>query len=326
MGARSLALGLVLLLATPGLAGCVVPEDMPALREELGYAEVDRPELVVRARASDHAPTVGEPVNLSAEVEGSPTRAVDVTWDVNGTEREGLQTSVRFDEPGRQPVRVEAVGPNGTRASDRLVLEVEPNAAPEPALAVEGEDHRVGEPVAISAAGSRDADGDELSYDWWLDGEPVEAGPRLERALPAGAHEVRVRVSDGLEARSTSRAFAVDHPIHHEANLTLTRTAARLTVPVEPGLASAEIELVHSTRAGLDDVNLTLRTAAGEVLARSDTPPEPGAERARERLTLDGADAEPGPHTVVAHLDRGVGASLTIEGVFTYSPLPAQPG
>lgn len=320
---RRLTVITVLLLAGSSLAGCVVPENMGALREELGYASVERPDLVVKARASTLTPTIGEPVNLTADVTGLPLRAVEVSWTVNETTYEGPTTKLAFDEPGTRTVHVQAVGPNGTKAQDEIELDVRPNTPPVPELVVEDRKQLTTEqPVVLRATGSTDPDGDELSFDWTLDGEPIEAGPRLERTLAAGPHAVELRVSDGLVERTVHEAFAVAQPVHHEVTLGLERTSAQFTLGVGPSAKQLDVRLNHSTHAGIDDVNLTLLGPEGTVVARSDTSPEPGESRGQETLSVDGDQLAPRAHTLQVELARGTEATVTVEGVLMYSPLP----
>jgi len=323
---RRLSLAATVIVLLSATSGCLVPEDMPALREELGYASVERPDLVVKARASTQTPTVDEPVELAAETDGLPLSAVDVTWTVNGTTYEDATIEVSFPEAGTYPVQVIAEGPNGTSAEDAIEIEARPNQAPVAEIDVAEGPLWADEPVAIRAEGSSDPDGDELSYEWRLDGEAVEAGPVLEGDLDAGAHEVAVTVSDGYAQDTARTTFAVDQRIAHEANLTIQEDEAQFTVPVADGLDEAELQLTHTTRAGLEQVSLIVRGPSGDAVASTQTDPEPGQNQATARLTLDGGDLGPEPHTLVVGLERGTQAMATIEGVFSYSPLPPAAG
>lgn len=322
--ALSLLASLVVLLAAT--AGCVVPEDMPALREELGYASVDRPDLVVKARASTQTPTIEEPVTMRAEVEGAPLDAVELRWEVDGSTYEDAEIEVSFTQPGDHPVRLEAAGPNGTRAVDEITVEARPNEAPEAQLHVGDADELWSdEPVTLRAEAS-DPDGDELSYTWQLDGETREAGAVLEAELAPGPHDVAVTVSDGHAEVTREQAFAVDHRIEHQANLSFQEPEAQVTVPLAEGLDEARLQLTHTTLAGLEQVNLTVRSPDGEAIASTTTDPDPGASQASEELTLGGEALDPRAHTLVVTLEQGTESVATIEGVFMYSPLPSPPG
>jgi hypothetical protein len=314
----------VLLLASA--AGCIVPEDMPALREDLGYASVDRPDLVVKARASTQTPTVEEPVQLSAETEGVDLSAVELTWDVNGTTHEGPTTEVAFPTAGSYPVELAAEGPNGTRATDRITIEAQPNQPPSPDLRIEGDALWADSPVVLRADGSTDPDGDELTYEWRIDDEPVEAEAVLETQLGPGPHSVQLSVSDGHATETVERDFAVDDRVRHQANLTLIDDSAEFTLPVAASLDQAELRLTHSTQEGVDQVNLTVQAADGSPVASVVTDPGPGASEASAQLALEGEALAAEPHTLVLRLEQGSEAMATIEGVFTYSPLPSGPG
>jgi len=322
---RNASLLVIVTLLAAG-AGCIVPEDMPALREELGYASVDQPDLVVKARASTQTPTVDEAVELTAETEGLPIDAAEITWDVNGTTHEGPAVETSFADAGAHPVTVEASGPNGTQATDAIEIQVQANQPPEAAVSIDAEQLQAGETVAIRAEASTDPDGDELTYEWRVDDEPVDAGPVLETELRAGPHSVAVTVTDGYAEDTAERTFAVDDRFRHQANLSLTDSSTQFPVSVADGLAEAEIALTHSTTQGADTVNLTLQDDDGAAIANVVTDPGPGSDEARAQLVLDGDQLAAEPHTLIVELDQGSETMATIEGVFTYSPLPSTPG
>jgi hypothetical protein len=313
-------------LAAAALSGCIVPEDMPALREELGYASVEETDLVVKARASTQTPTVGETVNLSADTERY-TDTVTLSWTVNGTTYDDRAPSLSFDETGTIPVEVRAEAPDGTQAVDEIALEVQPNAAPEAALEIEDrEDLWSDEAVLVRADGSTDPDGDELTYDWRLDGEPIEAGSVLETQLAPGPHEVAVTVTDGLAEDTATAAFAVDHRLEREIELTTQEPQAEIPLQPAAGLDQLELSLTHSTPTGLESVNLSLEDAEGGLVAADQTDPGPSQDEASLTLTIDGGSLAAEPHTLAASLERGTETVGTIEGVFTYSPLPGAAG
>lgn len=325
MRRRSLTLVFVLLAA--GTSGCIVPEDMPALREELGYASVEVPDLIVRARASTLTPVVEEPVTLTAETEGMPADRLSFTWTVEDTSYEGASIETSFPTAGTKTVELEAVGPNGTTAGDAIELQVAPNTPPQPNLVIEDEEDLLAdEPVVFRATGSMDPDGDALSYDWQIDGESVSEDARFERSLDAGPHEVELTVTDGHASRTVSKTFAVHEPIRHEANLSVEEDTARFTLPVATSAEHLEITMMHTTHAGLDDVDLAIEGPDGTTIGQANEQPDPGEAQGHEKLEVPGGDLEPEAHTLVLRLENGIEATATIEGVLTYSPLPEAPG
>lgn len=319
-----LAVAILLVAAT---SGCIVPEDMPALREELGYASVEERDLVVKIRASTQTPTVDEPVELTAETERVPADTVSFTWDVNGTTHEGPTLETSFPDPGVYPIQLEAEGPEGTQASDEIEIEAHPNTPPQPELTIEDADELWAEdPVVIRADGSTDPDGDTLAYTWQLDGKTLDADAVLETQLDAGPHHVELEVTDGYAPRTLEESFAVDRRIDHEANLTHDEPDDTVTAPLAESLEAAELVISHTTQAGLETVNLTLQDPDGEPVEAVQTDPTPGESQASARLEVDGERLSPGPHTLEVRLERGAEAMVTIEGVFMYSPLPSAPG
>jgi len=317
---------LSLLLLAPATAGCIVPKDMPALREELGYASVDQPDFQVHVRADTLEPAVNEALALEADVEGIASDRVDVSWTIDGQAREGATTTVTFTTPGPKPVNVTAEGPNGSVARDAVTLDVRENQPPAPAIEVpDRENLRADRTVTFSANATTDPDGDALTYAWTIDGDEAGTGSWVQTDLEPGLHEVSVTVDDGLATATASEAFAVNEFVRETRNLSAQDNVTRLNVNARPGLAEIDVTLTHTTRLGADDVNLVLASPEGEPLARSAASPEPGASTATESITLAGDRLEPGPYTVAAQLDRGISATVTIEGVFTYTPLDATP-
>lgn len=313
---------LALVLLTPALSGCIVPENMAALREELGYTSVDLADVVAKARASTLSPRVHEDVTFTAEVEGVSMSNATIEWSIGGTDAAGPQVTHAFDEPGTVPVNLTVEGPQGSKATDMLTVEVQPNALPEATIAIEDRGNLTGgTPVTLSAAESTDPDGDELAYRWIVDGEEVSTDARFSKAFAPGVHEVELTVDDGIDQVVAFDAFAVALPI--EASGTVSAEEPTLAVPFEAasGADALTLTLEHSTNAGLDDVRLDLLDADGEAVASAQTEPEAGASTATETLEVDGSQLTEGAYTVEATLERGVDSTVTIEGVLTYSAL-----
>lgn len=311
----------LVLLAAP-LAGCVVPENMTALREDLGYASVDLPDVVAKARASTLTPRVQEPVTLTADVEGIALRNATIHWSVDGEQAAGRTIERSFGEPGPVPVNLTVEGPEGTAAHDALTLEVRENAVPVPAISIEDAGSLTeGDRVTISGLGSADADGDALTYTWVVDGEQVSTEPQFERTVTAGVHEVKLVVGDGLEESVAFDSYAVARPIAASGEATVDDPVLPIPLDVQEGASGLEATLVHSSHAGVDDVQLVLVGPDGDEVAASRGAPEPGASQGEETIAVDGDALVPGSYSLQARLDRGASATVTIEGVLTYSAL-----
>lgn len=309
------------LLLLPALTGCIVPENMTVLKEELGYASVELPDVIVRIRADDTQPRVDVPVELTAVIEGVPAVATNVTWRLGqGQIAYGSTVQHAWSSPGPVDVNVTVQPPEGPPAYDSLTIHVHDNQPPLPAITVEDrEDLQDGDMVVLSAVESSDPDGDPLVHTWTLDGDTLE-GPRVERQVTAGLHDVQLVTSDGWTEVTVFDTFGVDLPITRQARLSVQAPTAEVPVEIQEGATSLTADLVHSTTLGLDDVRLSLLDAEGEVVAQAHSEPDLGASQATEHLEVDGTDLSPGAYTLKAELVRGVQAEVTLDGLIAYEP------
>lgn len=315
---RRAILALALMLTAP-LSGCIVPENMTALREELGYASVELPDVVAKARASTLTPRVHEDVTLTAEVEGLPLENATIEWTLGDTTRAGPSITHAFTQPGPVPVNLTVSG-DGSAAHDALTLTVEENARPTAEITLPPASSLVaGETVTLSASSSSDPDGDELTYAWTIDGTPTGTGPTLEHAFDAGVHQVKLTVSDGLEAVAAFQQVPVEERLAAAGNLSATEDTMSTSFEVREGIEGLEVTLEHTTTLGADDVDLLLLDDAGETVASASTEPSPGTSTAKERLSLPGSELSPGPYTLEARLERGANATVSLTGTLTYA-------
>ncbi len=317
----ALLAGLLLLLAP--LTGCIVPENMSELREELGYASVEIPDVVAKARASTLEPRVNETVSFTATVDGITQEAAEIAWNLDGAEATGSTVDHVWLTPGVATVELTVTGPDGQVATDAIELTVHDNAPPTPVITVEtGEPLLAGEPITLTATDSMDPDGDVLGHTWTIDGTQAGTGPRIEASLTPGLHEVTLTTSDGLNEVTAFRSLAVAQPFSETGSLEMASTERSIGFTVHQGASLLEVTLDHSTRLGFDDVDLVLLDSQGEEVTASRTEPEIGSSQAGEAISLDGSSLPPGAYTLEAQLVRGTAAQVTIEGVLTYSPLP----
>lgn len=309
------------LLLLPAVTGCIVPENMTVLKEELGYASVDLPDVVVRIQAEDTQPRIDVPIELTARIDGIAAVATNVTWRLGqGQEAYGPTIEHAWATPGTVIVNVTVTPPEGPAVYDELTVQVHDNQAPLPAITVEDRGDLVdGDMAVLSAVESTDPDGDPLVHTWTLDGEAHE-GPRIEQQVTAGLHDVQLVTSDGFTEVTVFDTFAVDLPIQREARLDVQGPTVEVPVQVEPGADGLQAQLVHTTTAGLDDVRLALLDDDGEVVAEAQSEPSPGASQATERLDVDGGDLAPGAYTLQAELIRGTQAEVTLDGLLDYEP------
>lgn len=309
------------LLLLPAVTGCIVPENMTVLKEELGYASVDLPDVVVRIQAEDTQPRVDVPIELTARIDGISEVATNVTWRLgHGQEAYGPTIEHAWTTPGPETVNVTVTPPEGPAVYDELTVQVHDNQAPLPAITVEDRGDLVdGDMAVLSAVESTDPDGDPLVHTWTLDGEPHE-GPRIEQQVTAGLHDVQLVTSDGFTEVTVFDTFAVDLPIQREARLDVQAPTVEMPVQVEPGVDGLQASLTHTTTAGLDDVRFALLDGDGEVVAETQSEPSLGASEATEHLKVNGAELAAGTYTLQGELVRGIQAEVTIEGVLGYEP------
>lgn len=316
MHARTI-LAVAVLLSAP-MAGCIVPENMTALREELGYASVEPVELAATARASTLTPRVAEEVTLTAEIEGAPLANASITWRVGDDTFSGRSLELDFEAPGTVPVNL-TVEADGAVAHDAITLTVQENHPPTAVITVPARDTLVaGKTATLSGTSSTDPDGDTLEHAWEIDGEPIGAGATVEHAFTPGLHEIKLTVSDGLETVVAFDTVAAAERFDAAGNLSLTEDVLTHGLEVGTGVAELAVTLTHTTRLGVDDVDLVLLDADGEPVAAASTSPAPGASTASERLTVPGGDLDAGAYTLETRLERGASSTVTLEGTIAY--------
>lgn len=312
-------LAIAVLLMAP-LTGCLVPQNMTQLREDLGYASVDRPELVVKARASSMAPTVNETVTLTADVEGVPPANASVTWTIDGQAREGRTVETVFETPGTVEASATASVDDVT-ASDTITLDVTPNRAPVPSIDLPDRGSLTDtEPVRLDGQASSDPDGDALSYAWTVDGEAVGQSETVDVDLDPGVHRATLTVDDGLVDATQQTQFAVDQVLAAEGTVSTGDDTMAVGFEVREGAEGLEVAFEHTTTAGMDDVDLTLVDADGTPVATASGEPEPGASTASQTLEASADELAPGAYTLEATLERGTDAELSWEGAVAYAP------
>jgi hypothetical protein len=306
-----------LVLVAP-LAGCLVPEDMPELREDLGYASAEPPELVVKARATTLTPAVGENVTLTAEVEGVPASNATLAWTVGGEAIDADTVERAFEQPGTVNATVTAEA-DGATARDRLSLDVAANEPPTVDLEVPDAGELVDREPVVLRADADDPDGDQLALSWTVDGEGAGEGASIEADLAAGIHRAQVEVTDGRATARASTTVAVAHAVAAEGTVSTTDDTVSVGFEAREGADGLTAVLEHTTTAGVDDVDLALVDADGETVATASDEPEPGASTATERLEVPADNLTPGAYTLEATLERGTEATADLEGRLAYA-------
>ena len=177
-----------------------------------------QPPLTVNAGAdrtiADTNGVPGESVTLTATA-STPQSVQSYTWRLGGTVL-GTGATLQATLPdGASDVTVTAVSVTGLNASDTVRITV--TAPPQPPTVNAGADRNVadtngapGETVTLTAAAS-DPDGTIQSYAWRLGNTSLGSSETIQAALPDGANDVIVTVTDnsGLTASDTIRVTVV---------------------------------------------------------------------------------------------------------------------
>jgi hypothetical protein len=192
-----------------------------AVPQAIPTAPLDVPVgTIVVIRGTDSVSASGNPLAYAWTLLSRPLNS-----GASITAGQGDFTLLTPDVAGSYVVQLRATD-TVTGAYDESVLTIQagntaPNAVLSPATAA-GTAHVA---VALSAAGSSDAEGDTLTYAWWVDSAPVGSAYATGAALPvpdalhpelnsftpdvSGSYVIRVDVSDGHQTRSAYSVITV---------------------------------------------------------------------------------------------------------------------
>ena len=197
---------LFLLGAGLGLVGCGARNAPPSVRfESPSPTNPETPSKIVRFVV------VGEDPDLA------PGEALRYRWDFgDGTTRETSAGTVehRYARPGRYPVTVIAVDPQGAESSPASLTIMVKNAPPHAEVVAEPREGTAPLRVAFDASGSRDPDGSLVSYEWAFGDGTTAQGERVEHVYEAAGvytTTLTVRDEDGASA-TASVTIRVEEP------------------------------------------------------------------------------------------------------------------
>lgn len=150
--------------------------------------------------------------------DGSASYDVDGTvqtynWDMgDGTVLSGPRVSHAFLASGTYTVKLTTVDDSGvSNHATQDTLTVIVNAPPEPAITPLDRPIAVGEVANLSAAASRDPDGDIVTYVWDFGDGAVAEGPEVQYAWTSpGAKTVRLLVTDNSGTPSAEQSTTLD--------------------------------------------------------------------------------------------------------------------
>jgi PKD repeat protein len=184
----------------------------------------ERPNEQPVARAgADAGAIVGQRIDLdgsaSSDSDGS---LIGYDWDFgNGKTEKGIRSSIAYFEPGTYTVTLKVTDNSGqanATATDTLTVAVldKPNLPPEPKVDAD-RPAAIAEPVSFTGQGTRDPDGNILSYDWdFGDGATARGRDVVHAYAKSGIYTARLTVTDdsglGNAPASIERRIVVNEP------------------------------------------------------------------------------------------------------------------
>ncbi len=193
------------------------------------YGDPDDPQDVSAGRESANSVSDGliDALTQSYMVRNKSGLINETVYDVYlGTDTLALMCegiSERFCDPcqleGGRTYSWKVVARNSYGTASSPVWSFSTEIVNEPPVANAGEDNVAygwicgTAEVVLDGSGSFDADGDELTYRWLLDGAQIASGVTATIELPAGEHLVELVVSDGWDEAWDSSIVSVVGPI-----------------------------------------------------------------------------------------------------------------
>lgn len=167
----------------------------------------DRIEVVLnRQPIADAGKEITTCAGENVEFDGSASQGSNLTytWDFgDGSTGNGVKSSHRYVKGGNYNVTLKVDDRNGTKCSTAISnTKVFVNAGPIADLRTPS-NACVGEKVSFDASGSRDPDGNALTYIWdFGDGTEVKAGSNVSHVYTKGGnYTVKVKVGDGTDSQ-----------------------------------------------------------------------------------------------------------------------------
>jgi PKD repeat protein len=159
----------------------------------------------------------GKPVLFSATLSFDPDQnltnySMYYRWDFPSQTLEGVDLKVinytNFTTPGNYAIRLTVIDEELLEGYDNVTVRIIPeNLVPVAVVAIPSNGSRffTTEFVNFSGAGSYDPEGGALAYTWILDGaSQLGTGINLSVRLPAGTHQVTLRLQDDRGAEGTA--------------------------------------------------------------------------------------------------------------------------
>lgn len=171
---------------------------------------ISKAEMTIRSNAlpvavagDDKRVSPGKPATFSATRSYDPDgKVVRHEWDFgNGVLKNGAVVQHGFEKPGSYPVVLKVTDNTGMAFSTDS-MEVWVNAPPE--ISIEGKTKLSEGRIQLSAEGSKDPDGEIISYEWNLADGRIFTGPTLNAIVKTpGTHKIRLIVTDDSRTASS---------------------------------------------------------------------------------------------------------------------------
>lgn len=329
-----LAVPIAIVLLVPLFSGCIA--NMGELKEALGAVEPPPPAPVVHdppmavARAERPDALVGEPIRFTSAGSADPQSFPLVFgWDFgDGARAEGAAVSHAFATPGEHTVTLRAVSTAGLAAEDTVRVRIlSPDRAPAAAFRVLDAGGasvlraNAGDALLFDAAASSDPEGAPLLHLWSFgDGATsADAAPTHAYAAP-GSYEATLVVQDRAGLRDTTRArLAIDAAWHESGAFEpMGEDSASFAFTVAD-IRAFTATLAFPAQAGLASLQLVLKDASGQEIARTDEPTATAAQGEATRTIELGAreisDAAKGAWTLEVVRESGVGPEFALDVV-----------
>ena len=250
----------------------------------------------------------GETVSLSGA--GSKTESgetLSYAWDLgDGTTASGVTTQHTYSKGGKYPVMLtvdDGMGTPCSKATD--VIHVDVNSRPVATLEA-GEITCVGRKVSFNGSGSKDPDGDRLSYMWnFGDGTTVEGSSRESHSYEkGGVYTALLTVDDGKGSACSSSTDSVRVKVNAPPK-------AAMDV-VKACCVDMEQKFDASSSSDPDGDTLTYKWSFGD-----------GATA--EGVTAKHVYTEPGTYKVVLTVDDGSGTECSADVTVDHITVNAKP-
>lgn len=177
----------------------------------------DPPVANINSPANNTVWEAGKPVPFSAALSFDPDKNVTTysmyyIWQFPNETLEGTDLKVfnytNFTDPGNYTVHLTVIDDEALEGYDDVSVRIVPeNLVPTAVIAspAEGSQYFTTDFVLFSGAGSFDPEGGPLAFTWFLDGSiQLGTGSPLSVKLPAGQHQITLRVQDDRGAQGTA--------------------------------------------------------------------------------------------------------------------------